>query len=278
MPVPSSAATWRAVKYIVRKAGDIVPPTLLYLSELLTDEAEAEPLRWVRVHVRYARNSPAGTQEDLAEFKLDLLNITGGAIDTSWTSGDFAGCTTALDTFTTSLAGFMANNHTLKQYRYYAMGFDSADPGPGLRTGSGHGPFLDTGPPVQVVTKNTVGAANIQRPYQVAATITLKTGWPKHWGRIYLPGPALGLDAYGRWNAADAQNLANIAFDLQDDLAAQGFLVTVPVTQLGAVRTVPGSGRFHALLGVNQVVVDDIPDVVRRRRPKTTLLRQVGIE
>lgn len=271
MPLPNPTSTWRAVRFLAREAAFALPAAAAYLEGLLDQHESVADLAWVRAHVRYARTTPAGTSEDFAEFKLDLLNITGGAVDTSWTAGDFAACDTAIQTFLTTQAPRTAPNHTAKEIRYYAMAFNPADPGPGGGIGSPPRPFLDTGPPIYVKAVNTVGTNSNWFPYQVSATITLRTAWPRHWGRIYLPGAALGLDANGRWTAATTQPTANAMFDLLDDLAAAGFLVVIPTTQAS-------KALVHGLLGVTTAVVDDIPDVVRRRRPKTAAVRSVGIE
>lgn len=271
MALPSPATGWKLVKWLIKQGGEILPPAVAYLLLQLDEDEEADPLRWVRVHVLYSRYTPSGTQEDLAQFKLDLVNITGGALDTSWTAGDFSAVDSALDTFTTAIRPYQANTHTLHSYRYYGMGFNDADPGPSDLNPKQQRPFADTGGPVYVIGKSGTGTATATHPYQVAATITLKTGWPKHWGRIYIPGAALPLDPGARWGGSQMQTVANAMFDLNDDLAAAGFLLTVPVAQVN-------KQRYHALLGVNSIVMDDIPDVVRRRRPREVKQRFTGVE
>jgi energy-coupling factor transporter ATP-binding protein EcfA2 len=62
---------------------------------------------------------------------------------------------------------------------------------------------------------------------------------------------------------------ANQMAELIDDLHQKGFQIVVPTTQVQNVI-------HYALSTVSQVVVDDIPDVQRRRRPKQAALRSVG--
>lgn len=271
MALPASAATWRAVRYLVKAAEVVIPAGVAYLADQLQAQETVEPLAWVRVINKYTRATPTGTSEDAAQWKLDLLNLTGGSVDTSWTSGDFAAVATAFDAFETAWKANRMSSHTLVEYRGYPMRFNPSDPGPDA-DGKGARPFADTGPPVWLASRTSPGTASSNAmPYQVACTITMRTAWPKHWGRIYLPGPNIPLGTGSRWAPAQMQSLANAFFDLQDDLAAAGFLVVIPVGQLT-------KAPFHALLGVNEVVVDDIPDVVRRRRPKRAAARAVGVE
>jgi hypothetical protein len=159
----------------------------------------------------------------------------------------------------------------LIEYRYYRMRFNAEDPGPAGMPAIKPKPFQLTGPPVNITPSVKAGTNVVQSPYQVAATVTFRTPFPKHWGRIYLPTFSGTLTNFGRIGPTAQTNIANAAFDLQDDLQAAGFLVVVPMTQMA-------KQKFHGLLGVTKVVVDDIPDVIRRRRPKMAAIRQVGVE
>jgi hypothetical protein len=271
MALPSPTTAWKLTKWLLKSAEYVVPPAVAYLEgRTSASETVADP-RWVRVVHVFQRSTPSGTSEDFAQFKLDLVNITGGAIDNSWTSGDVAAVEAALATFWTTLRPEVQSIATLKERRYYAMGFNPADPGPGLRT-AGAGAFLNTGPPFNVVTVGTAGTGVGSMPYQVATSCTFKTAWPQHWGRAYVPNPwhSAGLmDTYGRLVAAHRTVVADAFHDLFDTLATGDFLAAVPVTQIAKQTS-------HALLGVESVVVDDVPDVIRRRRPKMAAARTIG--
>jgi hypothetical protein len=271
MALPNPASGWKLAKWLLKSAEYVVPPAVAWLEGRASNiETVADP-RWVRVVHVFQRSTPSGTSEDFAQFKLDLVNITGGAIDSSWTSGDVAAVEAALATFWTTLRPEVANIATLKERRYYAMGFNPTDPGPGART-AGAGAFLDTGPPFNVVAVGTAGTGVGVLPYQVATSVTFKTAWPQHWGRAYVPCPwhAAGLtDANGRLVAGHRTVVADAFHDLFSTLADGDFLAAVPVTQIAKQTS-------HALLGIEQTVVDDIPDVIRRRRPKMAAARTVG--
>jgi hypothetical protein len=259
----ASNAALKWGRWILREAGWAVPGGLAWLSAQL-DESPAAPaaVEWRRYNIRGSRSTPAGTSEDLAQFKLDLLNITSSEIDTTWTTGDYTAVRARLDTMIAALKVQTAGTFTYTDISAYRMRFNPV--------GDLTKPFQDSGPPVYKATIAQAGTGGGTYPYQVAATCTFKTGWPKHWGRIYLPNPiATAGDANGRWTSTYRTAVANAVSACIGGLADDGFFTVVPVGQLN-------KEPFHALLGVNSVVVDDVPDVQRRRRPKQVLNRTVG--
>lgn len=262
---------WRALKWVITHSDEIAPPAYLAIKYLMDQEHEDPQPGWHRIVVKWSRKTPTGFPEDFAQVKFDLLKITDAGHDNAWVPADFTAIATALDTFIGTVNLNTSNTHTCVEYRAYRMRFNQDDPGPGGGPSNPPKPFQDTGGPVWVLPKSLPGNASVILPYQVAATITLRTGFPKHWGRVYLPGPAPALDANGRFPSGFRTALANAMFDLTDDFNAAGFLHCIPMTQMG-------KQRYHGLLGVTTVVVDDVPDVVRRRRPKLTAARTVGVE
>jgi hypothetical protein len=130
-------------------------------------------------------------------------------------------------------------------------------------------PFQDTGPPEYVSTISRPGTSTIYLPYQVAASITLKTGLPRHWGRYYLPGVGATLNTTGRFNSAQCTAWANATRTLLDGLTDDGFWPVVPMTQFD-------KQPLHGLMGVEKIQVDDVPDVQRRRRAKQPSLRTLA--
>lgn len=269
MPLPNPTTSWKFIRAALRGAEFALPAGWAYLESLLDADETPSDLAWVRAVMTFSRATPTGTFEDKSQFKLDLVNITGGALDTSWTSGDLATVSTDLQALLTALQAITNNSVTFDSIRYYAMGFNPSDPGPANR-GAGAGAFLPSGPPLRVDTFTKQGAGAATTPYQVAATVTFNTGWPKHWGRIYLPGPyhsaAGATDSYGRFVSAYRTALSTAVGNAYSALAGHDFLVVVPVTSVGKLP-------FHALLGVDKIVVDDIPDVQRSRRPRQAAAR-----
>jgi hypothetical protein len=273
MPLPSPTTAWKYVKYVIRVSEAAIPAGFAYLDTLLTDAAAAPPdAHWVRAVVTFARKTPVGTSEDKGQFKFDLVNITGGTIDSSWTAADLNTVSTDLLAYLTALQPITSDSVTYDSIRYYRMSFNATDPGPGLR-GPGAELFNPSGPPIRIDTLSKIGALSNWTPYQVAATVTWNTGWPKHWGRIYVPSPMIGttpFDANGRFIAGYRNALGGATKTLHDALAAHDFLITVPVGQVGKVA-------WHGLLGVSAIVVDDIPDVQRRRRARQAAARYTAV-
>jgi len=269
MPLPNPTTTWKYVKWALKGAEFALPAAYAYLDSLLSaNEAAPEDVGWVRAIVTFTRNTPTGTSEDKGQFKIDLVNITGGAIDSSWTSADLNSVSTDINTFLTALIAITSDSHKFDSIRFYKMAFNPADPGPGNRS-PGNELFANTGPPLRIDSISKVGSLSNYTPYQVAATVTLNTGWPRHWGRIYVPSPMSGttpFDSNGRLNATYRNALGAAFKTMHDSLASHDFLVTVPVGQVG-------KQPFHGLLGVSSIVVDDIPDVQRRRRARQVAAR-----
>lgn len=264
MPIFSIANTLlRRSKWLLRTAETVVPAGLAWLTSELSDNAQATaPFEWRRFIYQVSRTTPAGTTEDLAQFKFDFINITAGDIDSTWTSPDHTLVHNALNTMGTALKAVTAGTHSYDRVKAYRMRFNPvADV---LR------PFADTGPPVWNQANPQLGTGTGVLPYQVAATVTLRTGWPRHWGRIYLPGPhATSIDSVGRFTST-YRTAVNAAVDTMLDTCAAGdMFCVVPVGQLN-------KDPFHALLGVETNVTDDVPDVQRRRRPRTVAARTIS--
>lgn len=222
-------------------------------------EDELTVLNWDHVQVVYSRSTPATTTEDLAMFTIDIVNITGGAVDGTWTTTDLDQVDTALGAFTTSIKALQTNNHVLKEYRHYLRSFNSLDNAK---------PFAETGPPVRITPKTGTGTLSTGfQAYQVAATITELTPSPKHWGRLYIPGFGSGnIDSNGRIAAAAVSAMANAYSTLATSLQGNGFFPVVPITQIDKTPV-------RGLLTVSGAQVDDIPDVQRRRRASTPAIR-----
>ena len=256
---PNPATTWKAARWLVRQTGHVLPFAYAYVSGLMTDETEApDGLVWVRAWCYGTQATPAGTVEDVAGFKLDIVNITDGAIDNSWITADYTQLLADLTLYLNDWKRFSSPTFTYTGVKLYAMSYQEA--------GDIARPFNLTGPPVAQSTVSYVGTGAVVHPAQVAASITLKTGFPRHWGRFYLPHYGKALDANGRFTAADVEDMSDAVSALFDAMGGHGFLPVVPIGQIDKVP-------FHALQGVQDVQVDDIPDVIRRRRPKRAAIR-----
>lgn len=259
MAIPGSIGKW--TKYLLRYGGDFAA-YLLTDMDFTHDEPDAAALEWRRLQSVWSRTTPTGTSEDKAICTFDLINITSGTVDTSWTTTDYTTAEGIFDTMFTTIKAYQSTTHTLTQYRWYRQRFAAI---------GGTNPFLDSGPPQRVTSKSLAGTGSDHLPYQVACAITEKTPFPRHWGRFYLPGVnGTLLTTNGRWLMVGGVNDILAAVDTAyEALSTAQLYPVVPVTQ---VNKAPARG----LLGVTSLQVDDVPDVQRRRRPKQVLTRTLS--
>lgn len=209
-----------------------------------------------RCVLTFDRTMANAIAEDAAQISFEFVNTTGGVIDNTWTAGDFTTLETALATWWTSVRLQVSSTHTLATYKWYAFG-------PSLPL-SDKGYEL-AGPPRRVtVVGNAAGGAGALLPLQVAISCTFKTALRRRWGRYYLPGATVSqLDASGRVAAATRTNIASNTDVLFDTASAADFL---PVVY---------SSKKRKAYSIEAVQVDDVPDVIRRRRAKRTGARTV---
>ena len=255
--LPSGAASLKWAKYLVRATAE----ALSLFEAFFQYGADVDPdeLQWMRLHVIGTRATPGGTIEDDAIMTFDLVNITGGAVDTTWTTGDFEDVEDLMDTFWASMVSGLSPKLTISEYRWYRKQF--APPGTTYPSGNPQY-FLASGQPERITSTTHLGTGSgaQQVPFQVALSVTEKTALAKHWGRWYIPNPGITMfDAFGRIAGYDF-----VADKVEILYAGLGDAELYPV--------VP-SGAHQSLLGVSSIQVDDVPDVQRSRRPKTTLVR-----
>jgi hypothetical protein len=257
--VGATAAQLKWAKWIIRGLAEgltVVEPLFAY-----GHDQAPETIEWRRVQCVFTRATPTGTSEDKAVCTFDLVNITGGAVDTSWVTADYTTAEAKLDTFWNALVTGLSPKLTLSQYRWYKMRFTP----PGTTGPKGPKAYVDSVLPERITTKSIIGTGTgtQQVPFQVAATVTEKTAIPKHWGRFYIPNPGITMfDAFGR--IANPGFIATPAGAMYAALADAELYAVVP------------SAAHRSLLGVTQIQVDDVPDVQRRRRPKQPLQRIVA--
>jgi len=237
------------------------------LVDHFTQESDTDALEWRRLVLEVTRATPTGTTEDKASMSFDLINYTGGNIDPSWVSADFVTCEGYFDQWWDTLAPQVGNSHTLSAYKWYRMHF--AEPMTADRR------FALTGPPVRNQPKTKPGTnTTSELPYQIAISVTEKTAVPRHWGRFYFPGltadACSSTSAPGRFVSSTVNAFADATAELYEDLQGSDFYPIVVSTQSNKVLT----GAYHH---VTSLQVDDIPDVIRRRRPRTPTIRRAGV-
>jgi len=229
------------------------------------------PISLRKAQVRWGRSSGAAAGTDDAITTHHFVKLSGGAVSDAWVAADFAGIETALAAFWASMKTYYRPETIYKQVRWYRVVPKEATP---------YGIEL-TGPPVRIIEPNVVGTnagTTVQAP-QVAASVTEKTSDAKSWGRFYLPGPlSLGttLNTNQRMNDGYQTALANAADTFYEACVTNGTPCVVFSSAAGVRTTKAGTSlpaRGSRALGVTQIQVDDLYDVIRSRRWNEPLLR-----
>lgn len=219
-------------------------------STVLTD-AGAANVGASLLTLSWSRSTPSGTREDLCTCTVAVAKQPGGNLWSTLISADKATVEGYFDTWWLTQKTYVANQFMLVEYRWHDWVLTDDLLGPADR-----------------VTSRTVsgtGGAVHRIPDQDAMTLTFRTASRKHWGRIYLPGTWFsGLDpAYGRWASSHVDNVAAAWHTMLASLHGASMDVVVV------------SRKYRGILQVNELQVDDVPDIQRRRRPKQAAYRKV---
>lgn len=124
-----------------------------------------------------------------------------------------------------------------------------------------HSPLLRVTP----ATSSPGTGTGTALPPQNAVSVTLQTSIRRRWGRFYMPGPMSAniTSNEGRITTPNVDVIATAAHQMLSTLKAQ-FVVPVVWSPRGGKGPPPFSGG--EVLPVTGVRVDDVVDVVRRRR------------
>lgn len=202
-----------------------------------------------RASLIFDRSTYTPSDDDMT-MHFDFLNITGGAPDDTWITADYTALETALETFWGSTKTYSDPKTGLREIRWHRVGYGVLKPNPVERTYTLAAPVYGTG---------TAGL----HPPQVACSITFRTAVRRSWGRTYLPFNGGSLSAQGRLTSTATSTIATATSTLVAAAATADFYLVVT------------SIAKQAALTVEKVEVDDVTDIVRRRRFKHTLVRTI---
>ena len=265
-PIPAPLPPWsRALIQLLPLVPPFLQSVLEYVGEL-NDAADPVPGEWRHVQIVW-KDSGNGDSADNMVTTLDIANITGGAIDPTWTDADYTQVDAVVSAMINDWCTFAQSRLRCVETRYYRRAFNAiATPGP---VDPSDRPFGLSGPPDRIFPKTQLGThVGSVDPNQVAITMTEKTAFPRHWGRIYWPFPATTIyDAQGRITTANVDSMATTMANRYEAFMAQEFYPVIATTQAQGQRV-------RGLLTVSEIQVDNIPDVVRRRRIHTTTYRK----
>lgn len=152
-------------------------------------------------------------------------------------------------TFFNAIRQYMSSTYKVKELRFYDVP---------------SGPGIPMGDPVLVHESTLAGASGLQcMPPQVALSVTFKTEHRKRWGRFYLPGlistTATGV---GRVDPVVCQAVAAATHNLTSRSGT------------GAALTVFSRVHWNHE-DPTEIQVDDIFDVIRRRRFSKAEVKEV---
>lgn len=126
------------------------------------------------------------------------------------------------------------------------------------------GPNPVLGPADEEIPVMITGTATDARlPPQVAMSVTERTLVRARWGRFYIPGWTVGaLTLLGRWRSDLIAEIADATVTMYENMAG---------VNRGFVSYRRSDGTFQL---VHTVQVDDVVDIIRRRRHSQTFDRQ----
>jgi hypothetical protein len=238
------------------------------------------PVQWTsgyelrRLTVGWSRTPSIGVVQDKDMCTFHFLNLTAGAPDATWTSGDYTSVETSVASFWNALKVNYPPETSLVSYTWRADGPSFKPYGtalsPTLRIASAALPGTGTAstvlPPQCAVSVTEVIPATyvvhgVGVPGDDPGTGTTQTR--NRWGRFYLPAPSPTTLTDGRWSSTFSNLVAT---------SAQTFYNECVTAQLIPVVYSPTTGSAWSL---QEIHVDDLCDVIRSRRFTTPLTRNV---
>lgn len=222
----------------------------------------ASSLRGSSLTLSFSRDVAAGLREDRAMVTLHFtvrpgtagLGSTLDASDAQVVEDAFA-----TDVWTGKMSAAICNTWFLEEYIWRNFGADyplddagNSKPGPIWRARAVH-------------SQGQSVAARL--PDQLALTSTYKTASRRHWGRNYWGGFTTNLfqqNAFGHADTTDVDQLAGWLRAWFQNLWDNPRIID----------TIVWSPKYRAMLSIDELTVDDVVDVVRRRRPKMASYRK----
>lgn len=259
-PIPAPLPPWaRALLQLEPLIQTGLQEVLQYIG-IMKDAAQPTPDTWMHIQLV---GKPLASVNRSDEFvtTFDIVNITNGHIDNTWTSTDTQKVSIALANLMLAWASTMSSQYTWTEQRFYLRQFNPY---------TLEKPYAKSGPPAIIYPYVVAGGLPGPMAPQVSLTSTDRTAYAKHWGRNYWPHPT------GAMVASTGETVTHSAVDGLADavhvcyaaLMADEFYPVVTVTQVD-------KAPVRGLLTVSSIQVDDLFDVIRRRRPKQASYKRV---
>ena len=262
-PIPSPLPPWARV--LVQLA-PFIPTALQNVLEYVGEAFPADhenPTTWLHAQLIGQPKSSTERADDFVTT-IDLLNVTNGFPDSSWTQADFDTVHAHLDNLCTSWCSRMSDDYRWREMRFYLRTFNPY---------SITEPFAKTGPPAIIYPMTVAGTKLAYQAPQVCVTSTDRTAYPLHWGRNYWPHPGGATVASGGMiQPGEVDSLCELVSGVYELLMADDFFPVVPTTQYTQGTTVI---PMRGLLTVSEVQVDNLFDILRSRRPKRATYKKI---
>lgn len=270
-PVPTPLPPWNTALW------QIDPYPVTAFRGLLDHVGSMQPLtggEWRHVQVRFSYTGSTDTADD-AYCNFDFAKVTAGAIDANWLDSDYATVETAIGTALATWTTSMTPQWDADLFKWYRRAFNPygtmiGDP-PRLQV------FAPGGPPVRLTPMTHVGTIAGSVATQTSLSITERTAFPSNWGRFYLPGLApAALIASGHVSPTVTDGIGGAFRTAYNTTMAIGLFPVVPTTRVGGKPASDRTGDAYGLLTLDHVQVDDVPDVIRRRRLRNPIHRYLS--
>jgi hypothetical protein len=183
-----------------------------------------------------------GYSEDVCVTTHDFL-AGSGTIDAT----KMAAAEARFTTFWNAIKSRIGTIYILSEYRWYDLTI--APPNPAVRS---------------TLLTNAGTSATTTLPPQIACSITEQTATRRRWGRFYLPGWDISqISGHGRWGSTMVAAVAAAAETMYEGWYTDSLIPSV--VRRSDLNSQP----------VSSIRVDDIPDIVRRRRWQSVPLRDI---
>jgi len=229
---------------------------------------------WRRVTLRFSYAGSTDSADD-AYCSFDFVKILNGIVNNDWVDADYTAAELQLFAITQAWAQLASAQYSADLFRWYRRAYNP------YGTMVGEPPrlqvFAPSGPPVRVSPTLEAGAQPNPVATQTSLSVTERTAFPHNWGRFYLPGLSSAvLNTSGHVDSITVDTLGLAIRGAFTSTMASGIFPVVPTTRVGAKAPSDRTGDAYGLLTLDHIQIDDVPDVIRRRRLKSPIHRYLS--